>query len=90
MTGNKYTGLATRYIRVKAAIARVKEEDLEALEKAMAYAKERVEEEKKIVEKRLWAFVAEGMESEGAEKYDTPTLEKAWQRLQANNKTKSA
>ncbi|TID26850.1 hypothetical protein E2P81_ATG01311 [Venturia nashicola] len=86
MTGNKHTGLTTRYIRVKAAIARVKDDDLEALEKSMAMAKERIEVEKKMVEKRLWAFVAEGMESEGAEKYDLPTLDKAWKRLQANNK----
>ncbi|QDS71008.1 hypothetical protein FKW77_007863 [Venturia effusa] len=87
MTGNKHTSLGTRYVRIKAAIARVKDSDLEALERAMEKAKERIEEEKKVLEKRLWAFVAEGMETEGAEeKYDVPTLEKAWKRLQAEGK----
>ena len=82
MTGNRYTNLSTRYTRVRASIARVKDEDLEVLEKAMGKAKERIEEEKRAVEKRLWTFVAEGMVSAGSERYDAPILEKAWKRLQ--------
>jgi hypothetical protein len=90
MTGAKHTSLPTRYNRIKAAIARVKDEDLEALKEAMAEATERIEEEKKAAEKKRYAIVAEVMEGKGTEKYDSATLEKAWKRLQNENNGISA
>ncbi|KAE9988770.1 hypothetical protein EG328_007374 [Venturia inaequalis] len=83
MTGAKHTSLSTRYNRIKAAIARVKDEDLQALREGMGEADIRIEEEKKQAEKKRYAIVAEVMEAKGTEKYDTATLEKAWKRLQA-------
>lgn len=83
MTGAKHTSLATRYYRIKTAIARVKDEDLETLMEAMAEATDRVEQEKKAAEKRKYSIVAEIMEGKGTDKYDVATLEKAWKRLQS-------
>jgi hypothetical protein len=83
MTGARYTGLSTRYGRIKAAITRVDDDDLDAL-------KEAVEEEKKQAEKKKWGNVAELMESKGAKKYDAATLEKTWKRIQSGDKDSSS
>jgi hypothetical protein len=101
MTGAKHTSLSTRYNRIKAALARVKDEDLDALKEAMAEATERIEEDKKRIEeekkaelqaaeKKRYVIVAEIMESKGADKYDAATLEKAWKRVPSESKEASS
>src|ERR1700712_3126313 len=82
MTGSRYSALSVRYTRIKASIARVQDEDVEALKNAMGRVNDRIEEEKRAIEKRRWAFVAEDMESNGVDKYDSATLEKTWKRIQ--------
>lgn len=84
ITGSRYSALQVRYARVKAAIARVKDEHIEVLMNAIRNADERIEVEKRAMENKRWDFVAEHMESNGAYGYDTATLERTYKRVQAN------
>jgi hypothetical protein len=83
MTGNKFSGLNARYTRLVAALARVKDEDLGALQAAITAVDQQIEEEKRAIDKKKWILVSTHMvENAGTDKYDQATLEKAYKKIQ--------
>jgi hypothetical protein len=83
MTGHKFSGLAARYSRLMAALARVKDEDMAALQSAASAVEEQILEDKRALDKSKWLLVSAHMvENAGTEKYDQATLEKAYKKLQ--------
>jgi len=70
MTGQTHSSLPTRYIRIKAAIARVDDEHLEALQKAKADVEREIEEDIKAIRRQFWTKVAAKMEEDVGKKYD--------------------
>jgi hypothetical protein len=84
MTGKKFSGLPARYSRLMAALARVKDEDMAALQTAMRAIEEQIAEEKRALDKKKWSLVSAHMvEFAGTEKYDQATLEKAYKKIQS-------
>lgn len=80
MTGTKpaATTLRKRFGRIKAALARVKPDDVEYLKQAHAAVNAEIEEEIRMLRRKMWGRVAERMVELGTEKYETATLEKEW------------
>ena len=75
--------LITRYHRLKASLARVKDDDIETLKQSVEKAKNEIEEEKRALDKKLWAKVVAAMEEAGTEKYGTGTVEKEWKKIES-------
>jgi hypothetical protein len=81
----KKTGKATwdstmrkRHAKLKASLARVKDEHLNLMKATAERVKAEIEEEKKVLDKKLWVRVSAAMEEAGVEKYEPVTLEKAY------------
>jgi len=68
-------------MRLKAAIATVKPEDLDNLRAAKERMEELVAQQHKEIDANKWQLVQSIMEEFGAEKYPAATLEKAWKKL---------
>jgi hypothetical protein len=91
MTGKKFSGLAARYARLMAALARVKDEDLGALQAAINAVEQHIEEEKRALDKKKWTLVSAHMvENADTDKYDQATLEKAYRKIRCGEATVDA
>jgi hypothetical protein len=77
-----------RYGALKAALSHVKDEDIDVLKNCMAKVNQDIEDEKKALERRRYALLAEAMVGCGTEKYEQGTLEKTWKQIQSGGNGK--
>lgn len=70
-----------RYTRLKANLTRVSDEDLDMMKTCADTVKAEVEEEKRMLDRKLWARISDAMEQAGTQKYEAGTVEKAYKLL---------
>jgi hypothetical protein len=77
-----------RYGRLKANLARVKNEDLSTMKTCAAkigeeieQEKQKLEEEKRALDKKRWGRISTAMEQAGTQKYEAGTVEKAFKQM---------
>ncbi|TLD38767.1 Peptidyl-prolyl cis-trans isomerase-like 4 [Venturia nashicola] len=73
-----------RYTKLKASLARVKDEDMDMMKSTAEQVKAEVEAEKKKLDAGLWARISAIMAEAGTEKYEPGTIEKACKNMGAN------